>query len=153
MSTLTNVRSPEETARLCADTMWENDPATRGLGMELLAVAPGSATLSMVLAPYMANGHGTAHGGFIFTLADSAFAFACNTYDERSVAGHCSISFLRPGTRGHTLVATAREITRAGRSGIYDVSVTQDGELIAEFRGHSRTIGGPIIAPDAQTKS
>lgn len=153
MSKVETLRSPEETARLCAEAMWASDGASQGLGMELHEIGPGRAVMSMVLADHMVNGHGTAHGGFIFTLADSAFAFACNTYDERTVAGHCSISFLRPGKRGHTLIATAREVTRAGRSGIYDVSVTQDGVLIAEFRGHSRTIGGAIIAPEEQQKS
>ncbi|MEP9380274.1 hydroxyphenylacetyl-CoA thioesterase PaaI [Aquabacter sp. CN5-332] len=152
MSDLSPTRSPEETARLCAEAMWATDTASRGLGMELVEVGPGTAVLSMMLTPEMANGHGTAHGGFIFTLADSAFAFACNSHDHRTVAGHCSISYLRPGKPGHTLVAHAREITRAGRSGIYDVSVTQDGVLIAEFRGHSRTIGGSIIAPEEHDK-
>ncbi|TCT05527.1 hydroxyphenylacetyl-CoA thioesterase PaaI [Aquabacter spiritensis] len=149
MSEAAALRTPEEIARLCAAAMWESDGASRGLGMELREVGPGRAVLAMTLAEHMVNGHGTAHGGFIFTLADSAFAFACNTYDERTVAAHCSISFLRPGRRGHILIAAAREVTRAGRSGIYDVSVTQDGVLIAEFRGHSRTIGGTILHPQA----
>lgn len=145
-------RSPDETARLCAQAMWATDGASQGLGIDLREVGPGRAVLAMRLADHMVNGHGSAHGGFIFALADSAFAFACNTYDEKTVAAHCSISFLRPGTRGHELIATAREVTRAGRSGIYDVSVTQDGVLIAEFRGHSRTIGGTII-PDNENKT
>ena len=140
-------RSPEETARLCAETMWATDHASRGLGMELLEVGPGTATLAMMLTERMTNGHGSAHGGFIFALADSAFAFACNSYDERTVAAHCSVTYLRPGTRGKKLIAEAREIGRAGRSGIYDVEVSQDGVVIAQFRGHSRTIGGALIAP------
>lgn len=151
MSEAATLRSPEETARLCAETMWVTDGASQGLGVELREIAPGRAVLAMRLGDHMVNGHGTAHGGFIFALADSAFAFACNTYDERTVAAHCSISFLRPGRRGHELIASAREVTRAGRSGIYDVSVTQDGVLIAEFRGHSRAIGGAIIPQNEKT--
>lgn len=150
--TTATLRTAQETARLCAEAMWATDGASQGLGIELREIGPGRAVLAMRLGDHMVNGHGSAHGGFIFALADSAFAFACNTYDEKTVAGHCSISFLRPGTRGHVLVASAREITRAGRSGIYDVSVTQDGVLIAEFRGHSRTIGGTII-PEQENKT
>lgn len=141
------LRTPQETARLAADAMWATDHASQGLGMELVAVGPGTATLSMTLTERMCNGFGMAHGGFIFALADSAFAFACNSYDERTVAAHCAVTFLRPGTRGKTLLATAREIARSGRSGIYDVEVSEDGVVIAQFRGHSRTIGGALIAP------
>ncbi len=94
----------------------------------------------------MTNGHGTCHGGFIFTLADSAFAFACNTYDERTVAQHAQITFIAPAMAGDTLVASAIERSRTGRSGIYDITVMrEDGQQIAEFRGHSRTVGGAII--------
>jgi acyl-CoA thioesterase len=96
----------------------------------------------MTVQPSMVNGHGIAHGGFIFTLADSAFAFACNSHNERAVAAQGNISFIRPGKLGDRLVATAREISRTGRSGIYDVRVTIDETVIAELRGHSRTIGG-----------
>ena len=140
-------RTPQETARLSADAMWATDHASQGLGMELVAVGPGTATISMTLTERMCNGFGMAHGGFIFALADSAFAFACNSYDERTVAAHCAVTYLRPGTRGKTLLATAREIARSGRSGIYDVEVSEDGVVIAQFRGHSRTIGGALIAP------
>ncbi|HQS09585.1 MAG: phenylacetic acid degradation protein PaaD [Rhizobiales bacterium 24-66-13] len=129
--------------------MWTTDLASQGLGMEILAVGPGTATLAMTLTERMCNGFGMGHGGFIFALADSAFAFACNSYDERTVAQHCSITYLRPGTRGKRLVAQAREVARSGRSGIYDIEVTQDGVAIAQFRGHSRTIGGALIAPAA----
>lgn len=140
-------RSPEETARLSAKAMWSTDRASQGLGMEILEVGPGTATLAMTLTERMCNGFGIGHGGFIFALADSAFAFACNSYDERTVAQHCSVTYLRPGTRGKRLVARAREVSRTGRSGIYDVEVTQGGVVIAHFRGHSRTIGGALIAP------
>ena len=106
------------------------------------------ATLAMTLTERMCNGFGMGHGGFIFALADSAFAFACNTYDERTVAQHCSVTYLRPGTRSKRLVARAREVSRSGRSGIYDVEVSQDDVVVAQFRGHSRTIGGRITQAD-----
>ena len=145
--------SPDDLARACAEAMWKEDDASNGLGMEILQVRAGEATLAMTVRPNMVNGHGIAHGGFIFTLADSAFAFACNSHNERAVAAQGNISFIRPGKLGDRLVATAREISRTGRSGIYDVRVTVDGTAIAELRGHSRTIGGAWVpAADAGTK-
>jgi acyl-CoA thioesterase len=133
-------------ARACAQAMWADDAASRGLGMELIAVAPGQATLAMTVTAPMVNGHNVCHGGFIFTLADSAFAFACNTYNERTVAQHCAITFVNPAKLGDHLVARAVERTRAGRSGVYDITVTrEEGFVIAEFRGHSRTIGGELV--------
>lgn len=140
----------EAIARACADLMWAEDKASQGLGISLDAVGPGRATLSMTVADHMTNGHGTCHGGYIFALADSAFAFACNTYDERTVAGHCSVTFLRPGLRGDRLIAEAVERAREGRNGIYDVRVSRSGEVIAEFRGHSRTIGGTFLKRPAE---
>lgn len=135
--------SPDALARACADAMWASDEASQGLGMAIEAIAPGSATLSMTVTHDMTNGHKTCHGGFIFTLADSAFAFACNSYNERAVAQHCSISYLRPGKKGDVLTARACERQKAGRSGLYDVAVSnQDGVVLAEFRGHSRLISG-----------
>jgi len=145
--------SPQELARACADVMWRDDPASQQLGMQLTHVDAGCATLTMPIAPYMLNGHGTCHGGYIFSLADSAFAFACNTYNQRTVAQHCSITYLAPGKAGDMLTATAREISRQGRSGIYDVVLrNQDGTHIAEFRGHARTIKGTLLesAPTSQ---
>ena len=135
--------SSDDIARACAEAMWKEDDASKGLGMEIVEVKPGHATLAMTVRPDMVNGQRIAHGGFIFTLADSAFAFACNTYNERAVAAQGAISFVRPGKLGDRLTATAREILRSGRSGIYDVRVIADeGTVIAEFRGHSRVIGG-----------
>jgi acyl-CoA thioesterase len=139
------LRSPEETADLAARTMWASDSASRALGMELVAVGPGTATLAMTVTDTMTNGHDTAHGGYIFTLADSAFAFACNSYGLVTVAAHCSVTFIRPGKRGDRLVAEAREVSRSARSGIYDVRVSVGGVVIAEFRGHSRTVGDSFI--------
>jgi acyl-CoA thioesterase len=145
--------SPDDLARACADAMWKEDDASKGLGIEILQVRAAEATLAMTVQPNMVNGHGIAHGGFIFTLADSAFAFACNSHNERTVAAQGNISFIRPGKLGDRLVATAREISRTGRSGIYDVRVTVDGTAIAELRGHSRTIGGTWVpATDTGTK-
>src|SRR5204863_8945680 len=129
---------PDQLARACADTMWKEDNASKGLGMEILDIKPGYAQLAMTIKPNMVNGHGIAHGGFIFTLADSAFAFACNSHNERAVAAHGNITFIRPGKLGDRLVATAREVSRTGRSGIYDISVTADDVTIPELRGHSR---------------
>jgi acyl-CoA thioesterase len=137
--------SPDDLARACADAMWKDDDASQGLGIEILEVKAGQATLAMTVKPHMVNGHGIAHGGFIFLLADSTFAFACNSHNERAVAAQCNISFIKPGKLGDRLVATAREISRTGRSGIYDVRVTVDDIAIAELRGHSRTVGGAWV--------
>ncbi len=137
--------SPDDLARACADAMWREDDASQSLGMEILDVKAGQATLAMTVMPHMVNGHGIAHGGFIFLLADSTFAFACNSHNERAVAAQCNISFVKPGKLGDKLVATAKEISRTGRSGIYDVRVTVDNVAIAELRGHSRTVGGAWI--------
>ena len=147
--------SPDDLARACAEAMWKEDDASKGLGMEIRRIKPGEATLTMTVQPHMVNGQNIAHGGFIFLLADSAFAFACNSHNERAVAAQCNISFIRPGKLGDLLIATAREISRTGRSGIYDVRVTVDDTPIAELRGHSRTVGGawvPMAEPDARLK-
>ena len=145
--------SPDDLARACADAMWREDDASKGLGMEIAEVGPGRATLTMTVAPHMVNGQRIAHGGFIFLLADSTFAFACNSHNERTVAAQCNITFIKPGKLGDRLVATAREISRSGRSGIYDVRVTVDDTVIAEFRGHSRTVGGTWLPADTEPKS
>lgn len=129
-------------ARACADAMWADDHASRGLGMVLEHVAAGTSRLSMPVRQDMVNGLGLCHGGLIFTLADSAMAFASNGTGDHAVAQFANISFIRPGRLGETLIATADERNRAGRSGIYDVRVCDaDGSVVAEFRGHTRTIG------------
>ena len=143
--------SPDDLARACADAMWKDDDASSGLGMEILDMKAGGATLAMTVQPHMVNGQRIAHGGFIFTLADSAFAFACNSRNHRAVAAQCQITFIRPGKLGDRLVAVAREISRSGRSGIYDVRVSAGEEVIAEFRGHSRTIAGTWL-PEHDSK-
>jgi len=138
--------APLELARACAAAMWADDPATQHLNMQLTEVDAGRACITMPVAPFMLNGHGTCHGGYLFTLADSAFAFACNTYNQRTVAQHCSVTFIAPAYLGDVLTATAREVTRQGRSGIYDVVLRNaKGEHIAEFRGHARTIKGTLL--------
>ena len=135
--------SPQELAEACARAMWNGDLASQNLDMTLDAVAPGEATLSMTVTANMSNGHGNCHGGYIFTLADSAFAFACNTFNQVTVAQNCSITFLSPGRIGDRMTATARQVSRTGRSGIYDIRiVNQDGKQVAEFRGLSRTVKG-----------
>ena len=143
----------DELARLCADAMWASDNASRALGMTICEIGPGRAKLTMTVREDMTNGHGMCHGGFIFTLADSAFAFACNSYNQNAVAQHCSVTFIRPGKLGDKLTAVAVERSRAGRSGIYDITVTGgDGKVVAEFRGHSRVIEGRLVSdPDGLT--
>ncbi len=139
---------PHAIARAASAAMWADDNASQALGMTIVATGPGTATLTMPVVKTMTNGHGMCHGGYIFTLADSAFAFACNSHNTRTVAQHCAVTFLNPVKLGEVLTATAREVSRQGRSGITDVTVTnQAGETIAVFRGHSRTLGG-AIAPD-----
>ena len=128
--------------------MWETDRASQSLGLVLCGIAPGEARIEMRVRPDMANGHGMCHGGFVFTLADSAFAFACNSRSQKMVASQGAITFLAPAKVGETLTARAREVHRRGRGGLYDVSVTNEaGETIAEFRGQCRAIPGELT-PD-----
>lgn len=142
--------TPQERARTCAERMWAKDRASQALGMTLTAIGPGSATMCMPVRDDMLNGHGICHGGIIFTLADSAFAFACNTYNALTVAQSNQITYLAPGPAGDTLTATATEVARQGRSGTYDVVVTAStGQQIALFRGLSRTIAGQHFDEDA----
>jgi acyl-CoA thioesterase len=137
--------TPDELARACAEVMWADDEASRNLGMTLEHVAAGGARLSMPVRADMTNGHGICHGGFIFTLADSAFAFACNSYNTRTVAQACDIVFSAPAREGDLLVAEATERHRFGRNGIYDIRVTHGDRVVAEFRGRSRAIGGHLV--------
>ncbi|MDF0602880.1 hydroxyphenylacetyl-CoA thioesterase PaaI [Psychromarinibacter sp. C21-152] len=134
---------PEEIAEKSAAAMWARDDASRWVGMELVEVAPGRAVTALTVAAHHTNGQDICHGGVIFSLADSAFAFACNSYNKTAVAQHNMISFIAPGMTGDRLTAEAREVSLRGRSGIYDVRVTRDdGALIAEMRGCSRIIPG-----------
>ena len=134
--------SPEEIARGSGEAMWAGDRASRWLGMELVDVGPGTATLQLKLTHEMVNGHDIGHGGITFALADSAFAFACNSYNRVTVAASAEIRFRRPTRLGDVLVAHAVEREREGRDGVYDVTVTVGDDMVAEFVGHSREIGG-----------
>jgi acyl-CoA thioesterase len=133
-------------AQKCRDTMWSNDLASQGLGIEVEVTAPGNAVATLSVAKNMVNGHDICHGGFIFTLADTAFAFACNTYNRVTVAAGASIEFVRPGRLGDVLTARASEAHRGGRTGIYDIEVrNQDDALIAIFRGRSYATREPLF--------
>ena len=131
----------DELARRCAAVMYERDRASQRLGIEIEDVGPGRAGARMRVTAEMVNGHDIAHGGYVFLLADDAFAFACNTYDQVTVAAAAEVVFVRPARLGDELIAEAAERTRYGRNGIYDVTVRRaaDGAVIAEFRGHSRS--------------
>jgi acyl-CoA thioesterase len=132
---------PQALAQRSAARMYEADLASRHLGIQLDQITPGQATARMVVRDTMLNGHNICHGGYVFLLADTAFAFACNTYGPTTVAAACDIAFLAPAHLDDELIATATERHHAGRSGIYDVTVRlPDTTVIAEFRGHSRTL-------------
>ncbi|MFE9028258.1 hydroxyphenylacetyl-CoA thioesterase PaaI [Streptomyces iakyrus] len=128
-------------ATAAAEAMFAADRASRGLGIELLEQGEGTAVLRMTVTSAMVNGHGIAHGGYVFLLADSAFACACNSHGPVTVAAGADITFVAPAHEGDTLVARAEERVRYGRSGVYDVTVRRGDEVVAEFRGRSRSIG------------
>jgi phenylacetic acid degradation protein PaaD len=145
------VLDPQTVAERSAATMWAGDAASRALGMVLDEVRPGYARMSMRVRADMVNGHSICHGGLVFALADSAFAFACNSYNRVAVAQACDIVFVAPARLGDVLVAEAVERSRFGRNGIYDVTVTAGadggsggGGLVAEFRGRSRQVAGTL---------
>ncbi|MFW5824589.1 MAG: hydroxyphenylacetyl-CoA thioesterase PaaI [Marinobacter sp.] len=136
---------PQTLAEQCADAMFSRDQASQNLGMEITAVGPGTATLTMTVDERMIQGHGNCHGGYLFTLADSAFAFACNTYDRATVASGCSIEYMAAGQLGDRLTATATERARGRRTGVYDIEITnQDGRTVALFRGKSYQVQGSV---------
>jgi len=142
--------TPRERAQTCAELMWSRDRASQSLGMQIDGIGPGTATLSMPVRDDMLNGQGICHGGMIFALADSAFAFACNTYNALTVAQSNQITYLAPATARDTLTAHATEVAQQGRSGTYDVVVTAtDGRKLALFRGLSRTVSGQHFDEDA----
>jgi acyl-CoA thioesterase len=137
----TSTTDAMEVARGSAARMYADDRATRALGISIEEVGPGRATARMRVTAEMTNGHGIAHGGYVFLLADTAFAYACNSYGPVTVAQEGQITFLRPAAEGDELTASAAERARMERSGIYDVTVHRaDGQVMAEFRGHSRTV-------------
>ena len=146
MADVPDLDDADDLARRSADAMWAEDATSRGLGMELMEVSPHRARLRMTVRDDMVNGHAIAHGGFVFTLADSAFAFACNSHGVVTVAAGADITFSAPARLGDVLVADAVETDTFGRSGCTDVRVTRepDGALIALFRGRSRSLNRPI---------
>jgi len=138
--------SPQEVAEASRAAMWLNDRASAALGMQVLTVGPGTASLAMTVREDMLNGHDSCHGGVISTLADSAFAFACNSYNELTVASGFDINLLAAAHAGDVLTATATEVSKAGRTGVYDVLVrNQHGVSIAAFRGRSYTMKGKAL--------
>jgi acyl-CoA thioesterase len=138
--------SPQQVAEATRDAMWRDDRASRGLGMQVLAIGPGSAMVAMAVREDMLNGHAICHGGFITTLADSAFAFACNTYNELTVASGFDVNLMVAARLGDVLTATARELSKSGRTGVYDVAVhNQRGEAVAAFRGRSYAVKGKAL--------
>ncbi|UYV36055.1 hydroxyphenylacetyl-CoA thioesterase PaaI [Rhodobacteraceae bacterium D3-12] len=138
--------TPKQRAEKSAASMWESDNASKWAGFEITEIDEGRATLELTVQPHHCNGHGICHGGITFMLADSAFAFACNSRNQSTVAQHNTINFIAPGRAGDRLRATAREVSLTGRSGLYDVRVTtQTGTVIAEFRGMSRAIKGTLF--------
>ncbi len=133
-------------AEACTQHMYDGDRASQTMGMVIESVSPGKATLSMPVREDMLNGHNICHGGYIFALADSAFAFACNSYNNSAVGAGAQIDYMAPGKRGDRLTAIATECHVRGRSGIYDVVVhNQNGEKLAFFRGNSRQVKGQVL--------
>ncbi len=138
----------QQIAEAVRDGMFANDRASKGLGMEILAIAPGAATLTMTVREDMLNGFEICHGGLITTLADSAFAFACNSYNELTVASGFAIDIVAPARLGDRLTAVAQEVSLAGRTGVYDIRISnQRDELVAVFRGRSYRIKGKPVVP------
>jgi acyl-CoA thioesterase len=135
----------QQLAELAGKTMFARDPASQRLGMALDEIRPGYARMSMRVREDMLNGHGTCHGGYIFMLADSAFAFACNSHNVNTVGAGCSIDYLAPGREGDMLTAEAIEQALSGKTGVYDVVVrNQEGRTLALFRGKSHRVNGMV---------
>ena len=155
MAEISAVLSPADALQLAQDAakaMWSRDHAAQALGMTISEVKPGTARLTMRVRQDMVNGHAICHGGMLFTLADAAFAYACNSYNRNTVASACNIDFLAPAHLGDTLEAQAVERSQSGRSGVYDVTVsTAEGKTVALFRGKSYRIQGEVIASFSQT--
>ena len=139
--------TPQHIAEASRDAMWANDRACKALGIQIKSVGPGTATLTMPVREDMLNGHDLCHGGLIATLADSAFAYACNAYNEITVASGFDIHLMSGARLGDVLTASATELSKGGRTGVYDIVVSsQNGEQIAAFRGRSYTMKGkPLV--------
>jgi acyl-CoA thioesterase len=146
MSNQPNTQTPQQLAQSCADAMFQRDQASRNLSMEITQVSPGKATVTMPVTGIMIQGHGSCHGGYLFTLADSAFAFACNSYNKATVASGCSIDYMLGAREGDLLTASAVEQSRGNRTGVYDITITnQNGHVVALFRGKSYQVRGEVI--------
>ena len=142
--------TPQRIAEAVRDAMWRDDRASKALGMQVLAIGPGTATLTMTVRDDMLNGHDICHGGLITTLADSAFAFACNAYNEVTVASGFDVNLVAAARLGDVLTAEATELNKAGRTGVYDIQVrNQRGERVAVFRGRSYTLKGKTVVDPA----
>jgi acyl-CoA thioesterase len=137
--------TPDERARRSAEAMWAGDRASQALGMRIVEVTPGRAVLGMTVREDMVNGHAIGHGGLTFSLADSAFAFACNSYNRSTVAHECEIRFTAPTRLGDVLTAEAVERSREGRDGVYDVTVRTGDAVVAQFVGRSKEIRGTLF--------
>lgn len=143
--------TPQRIAERVRDHMWATDRASQGMGMEVTAIGPGSCTITMAVREDMLNGYGTCQGGLMTTLADSCFAFACNAYNEITVAAGFDVQIVAPGKLGDVLTATAVEISKSGRLGVYDVDVrNQQGQRVLAFRGRSYTMKGKPVLPAAE---
>jgi acyl-CoA thioesterase len=143
-------QTAQQIAEAVRDAMWRDDRASKALGMQVLAIGPGTATMSMTVRDDMLNGHDICHGGLITTLADSTFAFACNAYNEVTVASGFDVNLVSAARLGDVLTAEAREVNKAGRTGVYDIEVrNQRGERVAVFRGRSYTLKGKQVVDPA----
>lgn len=151
---MTNLQlTPEQIATACSQALHANDRCAQSMGIEVLSCTPGHSTLQMTVTDEMSNGHGICHGGMIFTLADTAFAHACNSTNYNTVASGCSIDFLAAGKLGEQLTASATERSRSGKTGLYDITITnQEGLIIALFRGKSYQIRGNLISPTGESQ-
>jgi acyl-CoA thioesterase len=151
---VTNAYTPQQVADLVREGMFANDLASKGLGMQILEVGPGTATITMTVRRDMLNGFAICHGGFITTLADSTFAFACNSYNELTVAAGITVDFIAPAHEGDVLTAVGKEIALTGRTGIYDVEVkNQHGRRVAMFRGRSSRLKDRNVVPLPQQQN
>jgi acyl-CoA thioesterase len=147
--TVTDAVNPQQVAEAVRDAMWRDDHASKALGMELLAVGPGTASIRMTVREDMLNGHAICHGGLMTTLADSAFAFACNAYNELTVASGFDVNIIASARLGDVLTATATEVAKTRRTGVYDIAVRdQTGKQLVAFRGRSMTLVDKLILPN-----
>jgi len=146
--------SAEQLASACGEAMFSRDQASQNMGMQLLQTTPGGSKMQVRVREDMIQGLGACHGGYLFAFADSAFAFACNSYNRASVALDCTIDFIAPAVLGDVLTITARELSRSGRTGVYGIEINnQNGEVVALFRGKSYQVRGSVLEPEYQKKS